>query len=262
MQAIKGSKSPLSWVGGKSLLADKIIPLIAPHQCYVEVFAGAAWLLFKKPESESEVVNDINTDLVTLYRVVQNHLEEFVRYFRWMLVSRDEFERIKRVDASTLTDIQRAARFYYLVKSAFSARITKPSWGTSTQRGPRLNLLRLEEELSDAHLRLARVFVENQPFGDVIARYDRAHTFFYIDPPYFKCEDYYGKGLFAREDFQRLADQLGGIKGKFILSINDVPEIRRIFAGFNIRKVKTSYSLGQAKRAEPVSELLILNYSP
>ena len=86
-------RSFLSWMGGKSRLADTIIPLIPAHRCYVEVFAGAAWLLFKKPESKVEVINDINLDLVTLYRVVQNHLDEFVRYLRWILVSCEEFAR-------------------------------------------------------------------------------------------------------------------------------------------------------------------------
>ena len=102
MQVISGTKSPLSWVGGKSLLAAKILPLAPAHTCYVEVFAGAAWMLFKKPESKAEVINDINVDLVTLYRVVQHHLDEFVRYFKWMLVAREEFERLRRVDAATL----------------------------------------------------------------------------------------------------------------------------------------------------------------
>jgi DNA adenine methylase len=109
-------KSPLAWVGGKSKLTSTIIPLIPAHQCYVEVFAGAAWVLFRKEPSKVEVINDINGDLITLYRVIQNHLEEFVRYFKWSLVSREEFDRLQRVDESTLTDIQRAARFYYWLK--------------------------------------------------------------------------------------------------------------------------------------------------
>lgn len=255
-------KSFLSWVGGKSLLADRIIPMIPDHKCYVEVFAGAAWLLFKKPESDSEVVNDINTDLVTLYRVVQYHLEEFVRYFRWMLVSREEFERIKRVDPTTLTDIQRAAAFYYMVKAGFSSRIKSPSFGTSTERAPRLNLLRIEEELSAAHLRLARTYVENLPYAEVITRYDRPHTFFYVDPPYYKCEDYYGKGIFAREDFQRLADLLASITGRFILSINNAPEMRKVFAQFNIKTVPTKYSIGGADKGQKVTELLVTNFKP
>ena len=68
-------KSPLAWVGGKSKLTSTIIPLIPKHSCYVEVFAGAAWVLFRKDSSKVEVINDINGDLITLYRVIQNHLE-------------------------------------------------------------------------------------------------------------------------------------------------------------------------------------------
>lgn len=255
-------KSFLSWVGGKALLADKIIPLIPDHKCYCEVFAGAAWLLFKKPESKVEVINDINVDLVTLYRVVQHHLEEFIRYFRWVLVSREEFERLKRVDPATLTDIQRAARFYYLIRMRFSSNLNSPSLGVSTHRGPRLNLLRIEEELSAAHLRLAGVYIENLQFEKLIDRYDRAHTFFYVDPPYYGCENHYGKGLFKRSDFGALADRLARLEGRFILSLNDTPEVRKLFARFRIREVLTRYTVGQADKGKQVRELLILNYRP
>ena len=75
-------RSFLSYYGGKSLLARKIIPKIPEHTCYCEVFAGAAWLLFKKEESQVEIINDINKDLVTLYRVIKHHLEEFIRYLK------------------------------------------------------------------------------------------------------------------------------------------------------------------------------------
>lgn len=255
-------KSFLSWVGGKSLLAGKIIPLMPDHKCYVEVFAGAAWLLFKKQESKVEVINDINLDLVTLYRVIQHHLEEFMRYFKWVLVSRDEFDRLKRVDPSTLTDIQRAARFYYVVKTSFGAKVYKPSFGVSASAPPRINLLRLEEELSTAHLRLARVLVENLPYAALIERYDRPHTLFYIDPPYHGSEQDYGKGIFHREDFAALAGILGGVQGKFIMSINDTAEIRALFKGFQTQPVTTRYSLGKADRAAAVKELLISNFKP
>ncbi len=163
-------RSFLSYLGGKSLLANKIIPLIPQHSCYCEVFAGAAWVLFKKDESEVEIINDINTDLVTLYRVVKHHLDEFIRYFRWILVARDEFERFKTERPEVLTDIQRAVRFYYLLRMGFSGKIRNPTFGVCATRAPRLNLLRIEEDLSVAHLRLSRVFIENKPYDQRSSR--------------------------------------------------------------------------------------------
>ena len=214
-------------IGGKSQLASRIIARIPAHRCYVEVFAGAAWVLFKRPESDVEVLNDLNRDVVTLYRVVQHHIEEFVRYFKWMLVSRDEFDRMRRVDPETLTDVQRAARFFYLQKCCFGGRIVRPIFGTATTRPPKLNLLRIEEDLSAAHLRLARTYVECLPYEQVISKYDSPDTFLFVDPPYWGCEDYYGKEMFSRDDFIRLRDILAGIKGRFLLTLNDLPEIGR-----------------------------------
>ena len=252
-------KSPLAWLGGKSRLADRIIERMPDHQTYCEVFAGAAWVLFKKPESKVEIINDINADLTNLYRCVKHHLGELVAQFRWMLVSRDEFDRFLKTPADTLTDIQRAARFFYLAKSSFGARIVRPTCGISATGAPRLNLLRIEEDLSEAHLRLARVFIENKPYDQVIQRFDKPGTLFYVDPPYWDCESDYGEGLFSREDFGRLAGLLDGLKGRFILSLNDTPGVRETFANFHIEAVKTRYSISGAKKQE-AAEVLISNF--
>lgn len=255
------TKSPLAgWIGGKSQLAKRIIASIPEHQCYCEVFAGAAWVLFKKEGSKAEVINDYSSDVANLYRVLQHHLDEFVRQFRWALVGREEWQRLMRVEPDTLTDIQRAARFYYLQKQSFGGKVKGRTFGTATTHAPSLNLLRIEEELSAAHLRLSRVLVENLPYQNCIDRYDREHTFFYLDPPYFGVEDYYGDGMFSREDFAALAEQLAGIKGKFLLSINDKPEIRETFAAFEMETVEVRYSCGKASNRPKVGELLIRNY--
>lgn len=255
-------RSPMAgWLGGKYKLSTRIIDRIPPHECYIEPFAGAAWVLFRKPQeiSKSEVVNDINLDLVTLYRVLQNHLEEFVRYFKWVLISRAEFERLKLVEPDTLTDIQRAARFYYLQKNAFGGIISRPSFGYSMTKGPKLNLLRIEEELSAVHLRLSGVYIEHKPYADLIQRYDRPDSFFYVDPPYWGCENDYGKDLFARDDFERLAELLRGVQGKFLLSLNDVPEVREVFKAFSLEEVSLTYSCGSSNSTK-ARELFIKNY--
>lgn len=249
----------LSYLGGKSRLTDKIIQHIPDHECYVEAFAGAAWMLFRKKESPTEIINDINSDLVILYCVVKYHLDEFVRYFRWVLVSRDEFERFKSTPPEVLTDIQRAARFYYLLKTGFGSKIANPTFSIAPSRPSNFNLLRMEEELSAAHLRLARVYIENKPYDHVIERYDRQNTFFYLDPPYFNCENDYGKGIFSRGDFTKLRDLLITIKGSFIMSLNNTPEVRELYRDFRLITVKTAYSASSKGSKGGISEVLIMN---
>jgi hypothetical protein len=157
------AKPILAWPGGKRRLAKHILPLFEnPHQCYVEPFAGGAALLFMRDTpAPVEVLNDMHSELVHLYRCVRHHLDELVRQFRWALASREMFEWTKMERPETLTDIQRAARFLYLQKLAFGAKVSGHTFGTSAMQPPRLNLLRLEEDLSAAHLRLARVTIEH-----------------------------------------------------------------------------------------------------
>ena len=250
-------RPPLAgWLGGKRMLAKHILKRIPEHTCYVEPFAGAAWVLFRKRESNVEVINDINREVVTLYRCIRWHLEEFVRYFKWVLISREEFERLKKVDPDTLTDIQRSARFYYLQQCSFGGKIRGPSFGYSVQRPSRLNLLRIEEYLSAAHLRLSRVYIECLPYVEVIRRYDCQNTFFYVDPPYWGSEKVYGAGIFSKQDFSDLAAQLAGIKGNFLLSLNYRPEVREVFADFAVEEVKTLYTCANGKNVA-AGELLI-----
>lgn len=253
-------QSFLSYRGGKSLLANRIIQKIPEHKCYCEVFAGAAWLLFRKEESEVEILNDINKDLVTLYRVIKLHLEEFIRYLKWILVAHDEFTRFKAENPDTLTDIQKAVRFYYLLRSGYGAKVVGQTFNINPTRSPTFNLLRIEEDLSAAHLRLSRVYIENLGYKRLIERFDRPETFFYIDPPYYGNEEDYGRGIFGKEDFAALRDLLSGIQGKFIMSINNVPEIRKMFKGFFLEEISTRYTMSGGHKGRKVTELLIRNY--
>lgn len=254
-------KSPLCWVGGKSRLADQICNLIPEHKHYAEAFVGAGWVFFRKEPSKFESLNDINGDLVSFYRVLQNHLEEFCRQFKFALSSRESFLDCKdQIGVKGLTDIQRAARFYYLQRHAFGGKVVGQSFGMAVDKYPPINLLRLETELSQVHLRLARVSVENLSWTEYIQRYDREKTFFYLDPPYYGTEHFYGRGLFNKDDFTRLAGMLVDLKGKFLLSLNDCPEVRETFAAFDIITTKTKYTVGGGKRTKTAGEVFIKNY--
>ncbi|EPK4543371.1 DNA adenine methylase [Serratia marcescens] len=245
----------IPWIGGKRRLARHILPLFPAHTCYVEPFCGAAALYFMKEPSKSEVINDINGELVNLYRVIQHHLDEFVRQFRWALVSRELYQWLQITPAETLTDIQRAARFYYLQKQSFGGKLEGQTLGTATTSPPRLNLLRLEEELSQAHLRLARTMVEHLNWEDCIKKYDRPHTLFYCDPPYWGTEGY---GVdFAFQNYERLAELALSIEGKMIISVNDIPEMHSVFKKLTMRKVEIIYSLqGAGRKSETKNELI------
>lgn len=244
------------WIGGKRRLAEPIFARFPAHTCYVEAFCGAAAIFFTKEPSDVEVLNDINGELVNLYRVVQHHLEEFVRQFKWALSSRQVFEWEKQKVPATLTDIQRAARFYYLQKLSFGGRVESQSFGTATTSGPRLNLLRIEEDLSQAHLRLHGALVENQPWDRIVERYDRPHTFFYLDPPYWQTEGY---GVeFGFEQYERMAALARSCQGSMLISLNDHPAIRECFAGLYMESIGITYTVGGGA-GSAARELLIWN---
>ena len=245
------------WIGGKRRLAKHILPLFPAHTCYVEPFCGAAALYFLKTPSKTEVINDINGELVNLYRVVKHHLEEFIRQFKWALVSRQIYKWLQDTPEETLTDIQRAARFYYLQKQAYGGKVADHTFGTSTTSAPRFNLLRIEEELS-AHLRLSRTLIEHLDWHQCIERYDRPHTLFYCDPPYWGTEGY---GVeFGLENYDHMADLARRIKGKMIISVNDIPEMRQVFNGLNMQSVDISYNLKVTGKPSPKKELVICNF--
>ena len=254
-------KGIIPYFGGKSRLAKTIINKIPEHTCYVEVFAGGASVFFAKDPSPTEIINDLDKDLTTLYRAVKHHPEELYRQFKFSLVSRAEFEREKEVNPETLTDIQRAARYLYLQKSAFGGHITGQTFGTCTTGKPRLNLLSLESTLEDAWRRLMHVVIECKDFRDLIPRYDRPHSFFFLDPPYWNIPGY--KYDFSRRDFLDLKDILQKIEGKFLMTLNDTPEIREIFSGFVIEEATLKYSCcrpASGSRGKVRIELLIMNY--
>lgn len=122
------------------------------HECYVELFAdGAALFFMRDQQSKVDVINDLNGELVNLYRVVQHHLEEFIQQFKWALVSRQMFDWLKNANTDLMTDIQRATRFYYLQHTTFGAKCSRQNFGTTTI-ARLINLLRIEEQLSEVHL--------------------------------------------------------------------------------------------------------------
>lgn len=250
------------WIGGKRRLAATIIDRMRaiPHTTYVEPFVGMGGVFLRRPwRARAEVVNDLSRDVTTLFRILQRHYVPFLEMIRWRLTGRAEFERLLAENPDTLTDLERAARFLYLQRTAFGGKVAGRNFGVSPGVAGRFDVTRLGAILEEVHARLAGVVIECLPYDRLIPRYDRPGTLFYIDPPYWGSEGDYGAGLFGRADFERLAELLAGIQGRFMLSLNDHPGVRQVFGRFAMEAVETTYSVagGAGAGRAKVRELII-----
>ena len=258
--------SPVApWLGGKRNLARRICAILDATPCvtYAEPFVGMGGIFLRRSvRPRAEVINDRGRDVANLFRILQRHYPQFLETLRFQLTTRAEFERLVAVDPDTLTDLERAARFLYLQRTAFGGKVSGRNFGVDRARPGRFNMTTLEPMLEDLHSRLAGVVIECLDWSAFIPRYDSADTMFYLDPPYWGCEDDYGRQMFARGDFQRLADVLAGIRGRFLLSLNDVADVRAIFSAFSHEAVRTSYTISGTRndKAGSRAELLISNF--
>ncbi len=207
---------------------------------------------------KAEIINDINGELVNLYRIVRRYPNTLYKETEFMFASRQEFERLLKTQPETLTDIERAARFLYLQNQAFGGKVTGQSFGVSIDRPARFDFVKLNDRIRAVGERLASVTIERQDFETFIKRYDTKDTLFYLDPPYWGNETDYGKGVFTRADFERLRDCLTGIKGRFILSLNDTPQVKELFKNFTIEQTDVTYSISKTGCCNR-SELIITN---
>jgi DNA adenine methylase len=252
------------WIGGKRNLSKRICAILdaTPCETYAEPFVGMGGVFLRRSaRPRAEVINDAGRDVANLFRILQRHYPQFLDVLRFQLTTRFEFNRLVDTNPDTLTDLERAARFLYLQRTAFGGKVSGRNFGVSVGRPGRFNLSSLEPMLEDLHSRLGGVVIECLDFGAFIQRYDSEGTLFYLDPPYWGTEGVYGKELFSRQDFQRLADVLQVMKGRFLMSINDVPEVREVFAWATMEEISTTYTIGkQAGSRGERGELLIRNW--
>ena len=247
----------ISWIGGKKLLRKEILKRFPEEKIgrYIEVFGGAAWVLFSKDRlANMEVYNDANGDLVNLFRCVKYHSGELQRQLSFMLNSRELFyDFAAQYNTRGMTDIQRAARFFMLIKTSYGTDCR--SYGCVKKD---VNVM--IQYLTDIQERLSNVVIENRDFEQMLKVYDKPDSLCYLDPPYYDTEQYY-QVQFSQKDHERLCNVLKNIKGKFILSYNDCEYIRELYKGFNIDKVQRDNNLkGKYEGKHEYCELIIRNY--
>lgn len=234
------------YLGGKRALAKRLVALIdeIPHDLYAEPFVGMGGVFFRRRRRpRKEVINDISMDVVNLFRLLQRHYQQLLDVLKWQVCSRAEFDRLVGLDPERLTDLERAARFLYLQRTAFGGKISGRNFGVARSTPARFDLTKLVPMLEEVHERLCGVDIERLPYAQLIARYDTPGTLFYLDPPYHGSEADYGKAIFSEADFTLLRDLLEGIQGRFVMSLNDTPLVRDLFGRFSIEGVPVNYRI-------------------
>ncbi len=284
-------KTPVSRVGNKSSILHILYAVFPPkYGRFIDVFGGSGSVLLGKPEIHPfEVYNDFDRNLVNLFRCMKERTMATIREIGFCnLNSREDFIAIKKFfeheafddkymneelqlteilfpppEAKELAeirrritedhDVRRAAMFLKLLRYSYSS-------GCKSFASQPCDIRRLFALIRELEDRMANVVIENQDFETLIKHYDRPDAFFYADPPYYSTEDMYAVG-FGWEDHVRLRDTLAGIKGKFLLSYNDCPEIRQLYEGFSFFDFSRAHSMAQRYEAgKEFKELLIANY--
>ena len=214
----------IRYAGGDSFLLPYICRMVPPHHTYVEVFGGGAPFLLNKPPSKVEVYNDLDGNLVNLFRVVRDRLDDFMERLKWVLVSREMYyDFIKGLRDGSISDpVDRAVAYYYVMRLAYAGK-----YSTGLGFGPVKNIAKdfwnTVKKLELIHERLKNVIVEQLDFREVIKRYDTPKTFFYLDPPHLylsteavRGQEYYAV-KFTDDDYMEMLRLLEKIKGKFLL---------------------------------------------
>ncbi len=251
------ASSPIRWKGSKRRVAATLVAALPAHACYVEVFGGGASVLFAKPPAAAEVYNDLNTELVTFFRVVRRHPRELMRELRMIVSAREEFAAFRAARLVSLTDIERAVRFFLLNRWSFAGK--GEHHGTGLKPGGAFQWQSALRSIAAVHRRFRNVVVESLDYTTCLERYDAPGTVFFLDPPYLGT-DGYGRP-FGVTEHTDLAARAKKLRGKALVTVNDTPVMRRLWAPLPMRRFTTTvnFSAHQA-RGVPMAQLLIRSW--
>ena len=251
----------ISWRGGKSRLAKKIVQFFPPHECYIEPFCGANWVIFNKDPktSKHEVINDKHEELINFWRVVKYRSKELYQAVYLDIPSRAIHNELRNTDPLQLDEVERARRFYWLTKGSFGGSYADV-FGTGRSSPNRLNFDSFKERLEFAFKRLQRVTIECKDYKELPKIYDHETTLWYCDPPYYKTNT---SGYEKDFDFVEFVEFAKSLRGKVIISHNYDEDVIRFFHGWHIVDMgqrQNSIANYVRERKAFSNEILILNF--
>lgn len=236
----------LSWPGGKSRHLKRLLPHIPAGAGYIEAFAGGCALLLAKPKSRLEVVNDINGDLVNLYRVAANHPDELARKLRELPpASRAQIDHTRQLlqTRGCLTDIQRAALFLHLNKTSFAGSGTSLAVVRNPAGRAFMGTEALIERVRTFQERFNAVVIEQLDYQRLLKNYDHPDNFIFLDPPYgvSNIRNYDG---WSDEQLTGFRDRVTTLKSRWIVTLDDSPINRTLWKGHDVDHITTRNGSG------------------
>lgn len=221
-------RSPVPWFGGKYVLRNEIISLFPPHHTYAEPFGGGASVLLSKPPAAVEVYNDLNSEIVILFRVLRDQPEALYHMVELTPYSREEFATARRMPMVPDNDLETARRVLVKYRMMFGGGGQEEAhgWGYSvaeTKAGMAQQIsswLGVPELIRLTAERFRRVQIDHRPAMEILRAYDTPETLFYIDPPYLpetRTKTRYAYEM-DWEGHKELLGALSGMQGMVVLS--------------------------------------------
>jgi DNA adenine methylase len=250
---------PFCRQGNKYGHRKDIIPIIPPHRRYVELFAGSGAIFYNKEKAEENILNDLDKGVVSRFNMIKKASLDLDKY-------RQDLNTIPKVKAywdskPKKTNEDKILREIIHTCFGFSSKPVIESKNIYKPSNPFTKLKRSLDKWKEA---LKDTKIENRDYGAIIKKYDSPDTFFFLDPPYENTDEDFEYAEDVDFNFERLANLLHGIKGQFLMTINDSPNIRRLFKDFTIKtwNVRSGWSQAAGKGFEGKrrGEVLISNY--
>jgi len=253
---ISNLRPPYGRQGNKYPIRDKIIPLIPPHDTYVELFAGSGAIFFNKVKAERNILNDLDKATTNTFKMIKEAPLNISSY-----PNPDTIVAAKRFFVKPVGSRIQDRMVHYKVASSYG-------FGNKPIHRPEMiykspSITRWLSNLPEWKEQLEGVTITNLDYEKAIKKYDGIHTFFFIDPPYENTSKDFG---YAQDkssfDFDRLVSVLKTIKGNFLLTINDSPRTRKLFKDFTIKGVGVPSIWGSREGMDKIrKELFITNYT-
>ncbi len=266
MKANENKVIPLRYPGGKFYALGLIKPYIlaCPHDEYREPFVGGGSVFFTKKKAAYNIINDIDEELVTTYRILQNSetRDQLVKMVQKEVASKERWREV--FEFVPKNDLEVAFKYYYLNRTSFSGKLISPAWGYREKRS--LPPSRWSEKILPCGKLLEGVEITCADFEDIINRKAKGKcVLMFVDPPYFKPQKkkHYRHG-FTLQDHIRLAECLKKTKYNFILTYEDAEEVRELYSWAYINDIEFSYRVDNSAINEGVrrkgAELIITNF--